>query len=136
MLSQRKMGTNSMLWNKTSGLAVCLGWLASGSGVASAPVVCPDQIVRHGHTYWLDNASVYDGLPSRTADLEPFPQGSISRWDWRGNPDIDPYLLCRFGHSASVVVFHVPDATVCTFASHHRRVPLVQCWRAAAAGPK
>jgi hypothetical protein len=32
--------------------------------------------------------------------------------------------------------FHVPDATVCTFASHRRRVPLVQCWRAAAAGPK
>ncbi len=58
----------------------------------------------------LVNVSLYDGPPDQMADLIPVAAGETDRWNLDG---ADPYLVCRFDGTTTVVTLHAGGAKRC-----------------------
>ncbi|WP_419731206.1 STY0301 family protein [Lichenicola sp.] len=83
------------------------------SCMGMAPNRCPQIVADHGKDHVLDNASLFDTPPVNKVDLEPAVRGRRDVWDL---DRIDPYLVCRYSGTATVVTLHVIGARTC-FAS-------------------
>ncbi len=80
----------------------CLRWRRSGYLSA--------QLTDGGSRHVLDNASLYDWLPHQMADLIPVLVGHMDRWNLDG---LDPYLMCKYSGTMTVVTFHGIGASIC-----------------------
>lgn len=88
------------------------GWLTLIALIcgAAGPMSCPMGVSDGSGSHPLDNASVFDGPPAELADLEPATRRDRDTWTLNG---VDPYLVCRFRGTTTVVQLHVRGATVC-----------------------
>ncbi len=98
----RLTGTDAVPW-PLFGLAVLA---CTGAAPVSCPSSLPGSVARHR----LVDASLFDGPPKQEADLVPVPAGAVERWNLDG---VDPYLVCRFRGTSTVVTIHAAGARSC-----------------------
>ena len=91
---------------------VLMPWLvvAVVACAGAAPATCPASISGGGVSRQLVNASLFDGPPEEMAGLVPVSAGAMDRW---ALDRVDPYLVCRFQGTQTIMTFHAVGAKTC-----------------------